>query len=106
VIDLNAMSKTLYEAWGPERSIKAFVHFPANTFPNQPKELKDDTHFTAYGAYELAKCIVNGIWQNVPELAKYLKMNEKAFDPSHPDAFENWKLPASSFIGTVKPDGN
>jgi lysophospholipase L1-like esterase len=106
VIDLNAMSKNLYEAWGPERSIKAFVHFPANTFPNQPKELKDDTHFTAYGAYELAKCIVNGIWQNVPELAKYLKMNEKAFDPSHPDAFENWKLPASSFIGTVKPDGN
>ncbi len=26
LIDLNAMSKILYEAWGPERSIKAFVH--------------------------------------------------------------------------------
>ena len=42
VIDLNAMSKTMYEAWGPTRSIKAFVHFPANTFPNQPNELKDN----------------------------------------------------------------
>ena len=46
LIDLNAMSKTLYEAWGPEKSIKAFVHFPANSFPNQPNELKDNTHFT------------------------------------------------------------
>jgi lysophospholipase L1-like esterase len=106
VIDLNAMSKVLYEAWGPEKSIKAFVHFPANSFPNQPNELKDNTHFTAYGAYELAKCMVNGIKQNVPSLARYLKENLQPFDPSHPDAFENWKLPSSAFIGSVKPDGN
>lgn len=106
VIDLNAMSKVLYEAWGPEKSLKAFVHFPANTFPNQKNELKDDTHFTSYGAYELAKCIVNGIKQNVPSLAKYLKQNLSAFDPAHPDPFEKWNLPASSFIGTLKPDGN
>src|SRR5215213_922369 len=90
VIDLNAMSKTLYEAWGPERSIKAFVHFPANTFPNQTKELKDNTHFTAYGAYELAKCITNGIKLNIPSLANYLKGSLPPFDPSHPDAFEDW----------------
>jgi lysophospholipase L1-like esterase len=105
VIDLNAMSKTLYEAWGPERSIKAFVHFPANSFPDQPKELKDNTHFTMYGAYELAKCIVNGLKQNVPALAKELK-DLPAFDPAHPDAFESWKLPASPLGVLVKPDGN
>jgi len=106
VIDLNVMSKILYEAWGPEKSIKAFVHFPANTFPNQPNELKDNTHFTSYGAYELAKCVVNGIKQNLPSLAKYLKQNLPAFDPVHPDPFEKWNLPASAFIGSVKPDGN
>jgi hypothetical protein len=106
VIDLNAMSKILYEAWGPQKSLKAFVHFPANTFPNQKEELKDNTHFTSYGAYELAKCIVNGIKQNIPSLAKYLKQNLPAFDPSSPDAFERFDLPASSFIGSVKPDGN
>jgi lysophospholipase L1-like esterase len=106
VIDLNAMSKILYEAWGPEKSIKAFVHFPANTFPNQKEELKDNTHFTSFGAYELAKCIVNGIKQNVPSLAVFLKQNLPSFDPAHPDAFEDWKLPQSSFIGSLKPDGN
>ena len=106
VIDLNAMSKILYEAWGPEKSLKAFVHFPANTFPNQKEELKDNTHFTTYGAYELAKCIVNGIKQNVPSLSNYLKPNLPTFNPSHPDPFENFQLPASSFIASVKPDGN
>jgi lysophospholipase L1-like esterase len=114
VIDLNVMSKTLYESWGPEKSIKAFVHFPANTFPNQTTELKDNTHFTSYGAYELAKCVVIGIQQNVLSLAKYLKQNvhtpynpyHPSFDPAHPDPFETFNLPASSFIGSVKPDGN
>lgn len=106
VIDLNAMSKTLYEAWGPERSVKAFVHFAANSFPNQPKEIKDNRHFSTYGAYELAKCVVNGVKQNVPALANHLKDGLRAFDPAKPMPFEEWKLPPSAFIGVVKPDGN
>ena len=55
LVDLNAMSKIMYEAWGPENSIKAFVHYPANTFPNQTKKLEDNTHFNTYGAYEIAR---------------------------------------------------
>lgn len=106
LIDLNAMSKILYEAWGPESSKKAFVHFPANSFPNQPKALSDDTHFSSYGAYELAKCVVNGIRQNIPSLAKYLRTDLPKFDPAQPDPVEKWNLPASSFVGSVKPDGN
>lgn len=106
VVDLNAMSKILYEAWGPESSIKAFVHYPANTFPNQPKELKDNTHFSTYGAYELAKCVAKGIQENVPQLAKFLKKELPAFDPSKPDEYTAWHLPLSSFTGVVKPDGN
>ncbi|HYO21113.1 MAG TPA: GDSL-type esterase/lipase family protein [Flavisolibacter sp.] len=106
VIDLNAMSSTLYEAWGPEKSIKAFVHFAANSFPNQPKEIKDNTHFSTYGAYELARCVVNGVKQNVPALAKHLKNGLPAFNPAKPMPFEEWKLPPSTFIGVVKPDGN
>jgi lysophospholipase L1-like esterase len=107
VIDLNAMSKVLYEAWGPQQSLKAFVHFPANSFPNQPNELKDDTHFTTYGAYELAKCVMKGIRENVPKLAAYLKDNLSPFDPAHPDPVSEWNLPMSAFAAAVaRPDGN
>lgn len=106
LIDLNAMSKVLYEAWGAEQSIRAFVHYPANTFPGQKQELKDDTHFSTYGAYELARCMVLGISQQLPGLAAMLKPGLPSFDPAKPDPYERWRLPASSFTGAVKPDGN
>ena len=50
LIDLNAMSAKFYEALGVDGSTRAFVHYPANTFPDQPTALKDDTHHNAYGA--------------------------------------------------------
>ena len=106
IVDLNAMSKTMYEAWGPERSIKAFVHFPANTFPGQDKELKDNTHFTTYGAYQLARCIAMGIQNAKLPIAKELNDNASKFDPSKPLDFKNWYWPLSPLTASVKPDGN
>lgn len=106
LIDLNAMSKTLFEAMGPEGTLKAFVHYPAGTFPGQEAELKDNTHFNAYGAYELAKCVVEGIRENKLGLAKYLVNDVKAFDPHHPDDVASWNLPASPMSTEAKPEGN
>jgi hypothetical protein len=106
LIDLNAMSKILYETWGVEQSVKAFVHYPANTFPNQTKPLQDNTHFNSYGGYELAKCVIEGIKSSVPELSKHLRSDYKGFDPSRPDPFETFSLPSSPFIEIEKPDGN
>jgi lysophospholipase L1-like esterase len=106
LIDLNAMSKILYEAWGAGISLKAFVHYPANTFPNQKEELKDNTHFSPYGAYELAECIVSSIRkQNLP-LAKFIRKDVRLFDPAKPLAVEKFYWPMSSFMSSVKPDGN
>ena len=106
LIDLNAMSKTIYEAWGPETSLKAFVHYPANSFPNQKEALKDNTHFNPYGAYELACCIVSSIRkQNLP-LAKFIKKEVAAFDPAKPLPVEKFYWPPSAFVTAGKPDGN
>ena len=106
LIDLNAMSKIMYEAWGPEKSIKAFVHYPANTFPDQTKKLEDNTHFNTYGAYEIARCIVQAIKDNQLPIARYLKKSITAFNPAQPDAVENWYWPQSILQAAVKPDGN
>jgi lysophospholipase L1-like esterase len=105
LIDLNAMSKTLYEAMGPEGTLHAFVHYPANTFPNQPEELKDDTHFNAYGAYELARCVVQSMMTQHLPVAKFLRTGITVFDPAHPDALANWRWPASPLISTDTPYG-
>jgi lysophospholipase L1-like esterase len=95
LIDLNNMSRILFESLGIKASKNVFVHYPAGTFPGQNKELKDDSHFTTYGAFQLAKCIVKGIKENNLELGKYLKDGLPSFDPAHPDAFEEWDLPVS-----------
>jgi hypothetical protein len=106
LIDLNAMSKTLYEAWGSERSVKAFVHYPANTFPGQENALADNTHFNPYGAYELARCVVKGIAAANLPIAQYLVKEKIVFDPAHPDAVEKFYWPLSAFVTITKPDGN
>jgi lysophospholipase L1-like esterase len=105
LIDLNATSKTLFEAIGEEGTLKAFVHFPANTFPEQPEELKDDTHFTSYGAYELARAVVQSIRDQKLPLEKYLKPGIPVFDPAKPLPFSEWHLPASPFVSTSTPYG-
>ena len=107
VIDLNAMSLKFYRALGPENSTKAFVHYAADTFPGQDKALKDDTHHNAYGAYELARCVVEGIKTGVPALAAHLVSDAGNFDPAHPDPVEKVNIPRSPVSGTVeKPAGN
>lgn len=106
LIDLNAMSKTLYEAWGDEGSKKAFVHFPAGTFPGQDKDLADNTHFNPYGGYELAKCIIQGIKDNNLPIKKYIVKDFNGFDPAQPDAFDSVCIPRSPSYSMVKPDGN
>jgi len=93
LIDLNAMSKSFYEAMGQEKSKLAF------------KE-GDATHHNNYGSYELAKCIVVGIRANKLALVKYLLTDVPPFNPSHPDALETFGVPASPLSTNVKPLGN
>jgi len=93
LIDLNVMSKTLYEAWGAEPSKRAFA-------PN------DNTHHNNYGSYELARCIVEGITANKLGIAKYLVHDAGRFDPSRPDLFESFKIPPSPLQTDLKPAGN
>ncbi|HKF57048.1 MAG TPA: rhamnogalacturonan acetylesterase, partial [Blastocatellia bacterium] len=81
LIDLNAMSKSFYEALGPEASKQAFA-------PG------DGTHHNSYGSYELARCIVEGIKANKLGISKYLVDDVMPFDPSHPDPLERFTAKA------------
>ena len=103
LIDLNAMSKTMWETMRPDGTLKAFVHYPANTFAGQTAELKDDTHFNSYGAYELARCVVESLREKKLPLAEDLKPGIAAFDPARPDSV--FELPLSPMMDTATPYG-
>lgn len=104
-IDLNAMSKVLFEALGVEGSKNAFVHYPANSFPGQNEALADNSHFSPYGAYQLAKCILQGIIDQDIDLRNNI-INFESYNPQEPDLFENFAIPSSPSFLYVKPDGN
>jgi lysophospholipase L1-like esterase len=106
LIDLNAMSKVFYEALGPEISKKAFVHYPAYSYPGQDKPLADDTHFNPYGAYELAKCVTEGIRLTIPELAKFIRDDWVEFNPAQPDPVDEFRWYESPSVNLIKPEGN
>ena len=90
VIDLHAMSRTLYQALG-DMIGAAF---------------QDGTHHNNCGSYELAKCVAEGLRANVPELAKQLRPEVKHFDPAKPDKLEDFHYPVSPMMDLTKPDGN
>ncbi len=105
LIDLNEMTRILFDALGEENSKKALVHYPANTFAGQTQELADNTHFNTYGAFQVAKCVVNGMMLATPELAKFLKPGF-CYNPAQPDnpAAFVWEL--SPMIDKEKPEGD
>ena len=105
LIDLNEMTRTLYEAMGVEPSKRAFVHYPAGSYPGQTQDFADNTHFNPYGAYEIARCIVEGLKTQVPDLARHLK-SFPTFDPAHPDNPDYFHWDDSPFTEIEKPDGN
>ncbi|MCM3873183.1 MAG: rhamnogalacturonan acetylesterase [Pyrinomonadaceae bacterium] len=84
LIDLNAMSKTFYEALGVD---KAPLAFAGNG--------RDATHHNNYGSYELARCVVEAIKANKLGLTRFLRDDVEPFDPAHPDPVESFSVPAS-----------
>jgi Lysophospholipase L1 and related esterases len=106
LIDLTKMTAVLYETLGLENSKKAFVHYPANTFPNQRKALADNTHFSTYGAYEVAQCILRGIIDNKIPLEKYILPEYKNFNPAKSDDFNTFHWDLAPLYKIEKPDEN
>lgn len=106
LIDLHAMSGKLFQALGDEGSKKAFVLYPANTFPGQAEELKDNSHFSPYGGHQLARCVVQGIRDAGLPLARELTDSVTPFDPTKPDAADAVVIPTSPTAAPLKPAGS
>lgn len=106
LIDLNNMSKILFESMGKDSSVMAFAHFPANRYPGRDKPIQDDTHFRPFGAFEIAKLMVRGIRDEKLPLAHFIKKEEAGLDPTMPDKYESFYWPESSGKDATKPEGN
>lgn len=107
LIDLHAMTERFYEALGVEDSKRSLVHYPAGSFPGQQEALADNTHHNAYGAYEIARMVIEGISANDLVIQRYLVDDVDRFDPARPDPVDEWELPISPPAAEfLKPAGS
>lgn len=106
LVDLQELTRILFETLGEEESKKAFVHYPAGTFPNQTKAFADNTHFNPYGAYEIARCVLEEIKRLQLPFAEYIREDCRPFSPLQPDDANAFHWDASPFVELQKPDGN
>lgn len=90
LIDLNKMSVVLYKSLGKDID-KAF---------------QDGTHHNAYGSYQLAKCVTQGIKDSNLKLKKHIVDDFDGYDPAKPDSWEHFNIPPSPLSSTVKPLGS
>lgn len=95
LIDLHAMSAVFYEALGPKEAWKAFNDGG-----------KDLTHHDNYGAYQLARCVVEGVRANAPALAAHLAADLAPFDPARPPSPDAFALPPSAAASQEQLRGN
>ena len=99
VVDLQEMTKEWFEAMGPDESKHALLHCPAGTWPGQTKRIADDTHFSTYGAYMIARMVVNQLiaWGNS---CGALFRTLPAYDHAE------WHWNPSPRVNPEKPEGN
>lgn len=106
LIDLTKSTTELYNAMGDSLSKRLFVHFPANSYSGQDKELKDDTHSNAFGAYEICKLVIMGLKSNNVELVKYLRSNWRDFHYYNYDDWQKFYWPMTPINKLEKPAGD
>ena len=90
LIDLHAMSRTLYQALGADLD---------NAF-------QDGTHHNNYGSYLLAKCVIVGIRNANLPLAKEVAPDLGDFTPAKPDPFKTFDMAISSAVSSARPLGD
>lgn len=106
LVDFQEETKKLIEAMGVEESKKLFVHCPAGTYEGQEADIADNTHFSNFGAREIAQIFVDAIKKSGLPLSGYVKKDFGGFDPSKPDNPEAYIYFMSPFVLTNKPAGS
>jgi PelA/Pel-15E family pectate lyase len=87
VIDLDKMSRELYQQMGPDRAKWMFMELDSAEHPNYPVGRHDNTHFNEFGARRIAELVLNEIKRQHLPLAEHIitGANKSNVNPPAPD---------------------
>jgi lysophospholipase L1-like esterase len=70
LVDLDKMSRELYNRLGPTGTKLLFMQLEPGENPSYPEGQKDNTHFNEYGARRIAELVLQGLQENHIDLAE------------------------------------
>ncbi|MBL7709832.1 MAG: GntR family transcriptional regulator, partial [Chitinophagaceae bacterium] len=70
LVDLDELSKTLYQQFGPELSKLLFLQLKPGEHPNYPEGRDDNTHFNELGARLVAQLVLKELVTLKTDLAE------------------------------------
>lgn len=76
VIDLDELSRSLYQKMGDENSKLLFMQLDSLEHPNYPNGRKDNTHFNELGARKIAEIVLTEIRKQLPALATRIVVSQ------------------------------
>ena len=83
-IDANKITTELEKSLGVEGSKKLHMWYKPGEHPALPDGRQDNTHYSIFGAHQVAKLLAEALCQEVPLLTKY-RTNDK------PCRINEWK---------------
>lgn len=78
-IDMDLITRDYFTTLGEENSALRFMHIKADTHPNYPFGVKDNTHFNEFGAREVAQLVLSELKKRQHPLMRELR----SVDPKH-----------------------
>ncbi len=70
-VDANKITHALEQGLGTEASKKLHMWFRPGEEPSEPKGKQDNTHYSIYGAHQVARLLADAICTEIPVLSKY-----------------------------------
>ena len=78
-LDMEIITREYFQKLGDKDSALRFMHIPADTHPNYPNGVRDDTHLNNMGAREVAQLVLAELKKQQHPLVKRLR----TADPKH-----------------------
>ncbi|MCH5188240.1 MAG: hypothetical protein J1F63_07525, partial [Oscillospiraceae bacterium] len=108
LIDVNTLSREMLNRVGMEESKKIHLYADPGQYEAHPNGVADNTHYSFYGAFEIAKLVAGG-FENIPGLSPRLKSGysqaasfegDYSFDVrAYGDGFEEYQVAISAPAG-------
>ena len=70
-VDANRITHELEQSLGTEASKKLHMWFLPGTEPSEPKGKQDNTHYSIYGAHQVARLLADALCKEIPLLKAY-----------------------------------